>query len=345
MFTARCHEWLEQQFGVRKVLLTHSCTASLEMAAILCEIGAGNEVLVPSFTFVSTANAFLLCGARPVFVDIRPDTLNMDEHRLAESMTPNTRAIVAVHYAGIACEMDAILALAREHGVRVIEDAAQGVNATYKDRFLGSMGDLGCWSFHETKNFICGEGGALVINDESLVERAEIIREKGTNRGQFVRGETDKYTWVDIGSSYLPSEIVAAFLYAQLEEAEKITKRRWDIYRYYIEGLTPLHESGKLQIPSAPAECVHNAHMVHVLARFGNTRRVAAASEATRHPRGFSLRAAASFPHGFAPGVPPRGSARDRRPEFPSAAAALFLRPATFAAGPGHRGNRIIFLA
>ena len=264
-FTARCAEWMERTFSARRVLLTPSCTAALEMSAILCDIQAGDEVIMPSYTFVSTANAFVLRGARPVFVDIREDTLNMDETLVEAAITPRTRAIVPVHYAGVACEMDVILDIARRHGLRVVEDAAQGVNAAYKGRFLGTLGDLGCYSFHETKNFISGEGGAIAINDERLIERAEIVREKGTDRKKFFRGEVDKYTWVDIGSSYLPSEIVAAFLLAQLEESEVITRKRHEIFQYYAEHLAPLERDGRLRLPRIPPDCAHNAHMFYIL--------------------------------------------------------------------------------
>jgi dTDP-4-amino-4,6-dideoxygalactose transaminase len=225
-FTRQCHEWLERNLGAKKALLTHSCTAALEMAAILCEVGPGDEVIMPSFTFVSTANAFVLRGATPVFVDIRPDTLNLDERLVAAAVTPRTRAIAPVHYAGVACEMDALMALAESRGLTVVEDAAQGVLAEYRGRKLGAIGHLGCLSFHETKNVISGEGGALLVNDQRFLERAEIIREKGTDRARFFRGEVDKYTWVDIGSSFLPSELVGAFLWAQLERAAHINARR-----------------------------------------------------------------------------------------------------------------------
>ena len=266
-FTKRCHAWLEQRFGARKVLLTHSCTAALEMAAILADIGPGDEVIMPSFTFVSTANAFALRGAAIRFVDIRPDTYNLDERLLEAAITPRTKAVVPVHYAGVGCAMDEILAIAEHHGCLVIEDAAQGVNSSYRGRWLGTLGALGCYSFHETKNFISGEGGALVINDERFIERAEIIREKGTNRSRFFRGQVDKYTWVDIGSSYLPSEIVAAFLYAQLEGADEITTKRLTVHARYAAGLAPLVESGRIEVPRIPADRVHNGHMFCLLAR------------------------------------------------------------------------------
>ena len=265
IFTKRCHEFMEQQFGARKVLLTHSCTGALEMCAMLAEIHPGDEVIMPPFTFVSTANAFALRGARIRFVDIRPDTLNMDESKIEEAITERTKAVVPVHYAGVGCEMDTILDIAKRYNLLVIEDAAQGVNATYKGRYLGTIGQLGAYSFHETKNLISGEGGALLLNDESFVERAEIIREKGTNRSKFFRGEADRYTWVDIGSSYLPSEIVAAFLYAQLEEAEEITAHRQAVFNRYLEGFKGLAESGLAQLPSWPPECRHNAHLFYLI--------------------------------------------------------------------------------
>jgi dTDP-4-amino-4,6-dideoxygalactose transaminase len=264
-FTKRCHEWIERTFGARKALLTHSCTGALEMAAILCDIQSGDEVIMPSYTFTSTANAFALRGARIRFVDIRPDTLNLDETKIEEAITKRTKAIVPVHYAGVACEMDTILEIAQRHGLFVIEDAAQGVDASYNERYLGTLGHLGTYSFHETKNFISGEGGALLVNDERFVRRAEIIREKGTNRAEFFRGEVDKYSWVDIGSSYLPSELVAAFLYAQLEEAERITHKRWEIYNNYLEHFSFLQEQGFVRLPSCPEQCQHNAHMFYLI--------------------------------------------------------------------------------
>src|SRR5436305_3892687 len=264
-FTRRCQQWLEENCGARKVLLTHSCTAALEMAALLCDVGEGDEVIMPSFTFVSTANAFVLRGARPVFVDIRPDTLNLDERRIEEAITGRTRAIVPVHYAGVACDMTAILETARSHGLRVIEDAAQALGATYRGRDLGTLGDLGCWSFHETKNFISGEGGALVIQDPSLIERAEIMREKGTNRTKFFRGEIDKYTWIDIGSSYLPSELVAAYLFAQLENSERILAKRKAIFARYRSALEPLARAGAVRLPIVPDGCEPNGHLFYIL--------------------------------------------------------------------------------
>ena len=264
-FTRLCSEWMEQRFGARRVLLTHSCTAALEMAALLAGIEAGDEVVMPSYTFVSTANAFALRGARIRFVDVREDTLNIDENQVEAAIGTRTRAIVPVHYAGVAAEMDTICEIAGRHGLMVIEDAAQAVNSTYKGRYLGTIGPLATFSFHETKNFIAGEGGALVVNDERMVERAEIIREKGTNRSKFFRGEVDKYTWVDIGSSYLPGEIVAAFLYAQLEEAERITQRRRAIFETYQEAFAPLEERGVVRRPQVPPECQHNAHMFYLI--------------------------------------------------------------------------------
>jgi dTDP-4-amino-4,6-dideoxygalactose transaminase len=265
IFTKRCHAWLEEHIGCRKALLTHSCTAALEMSALLLDLEPGDEVIMPSFTFVSTANAFVLRGAIPVFVDIRPDTLNIDENLIEAAITPRTRAICVVHYAGVGCEMDTILAIAEKHGLAVIEDAAQGIFSSYKGRPLGSIGQLGALSFHETKNIISGEGGALLVNAMQYAERAEIIREKGTNRSKFFRGQVDKYTWVDVGSSYLPGEIIAAFLAAQLEEGESINQRRmalWDRYHAWAE---PLESKGLLRRPIIPEDCVHNAHMYYML--------------------------------------------------------------------------------
>ena len=264
-FTKRCEAWLEQQTGAKKALLTHSCTAALEMAALMLDLEPGDEVIMPSYTFVSTANAFVLRGAVPVFVDIREDTLNLDERLIEAAITRRTKAICVVHYAGIACEMDAIMALAGKHGLKVVEDAAQAIMSTYRGRPLGTVGDLGALSFHETKNIISGEGGALLCRDADSAERAEIIREKGTNRSRFFRGQVDKYTWVDIGSSFLPGEITAAFLAAQTEDAEAITARRiaiWDRYHAWAEA----HErEGRLRRPVVPAHCTHNAHMYYLL--------------------------------------------------------------------------------
>lgn len=264
-FTKKCHAWLEARTGAHKALLTHSCTAALEMAALLADLKPGDEVIMPSYTFVSTANAFVLRGAVPVFVDIRPDTLNIDETKIEAAITDKTRAIVPVHYAGVACEMDSIMAIARKYDLMVIEDAAQGIMATYKGRPLGSIGHLGCLSFHETKNIISGEGGALLVNDPKLAERAEIVREKGTNRSQFFRGQVDKYTWVEVGSSYLPGEIIAAFLWAQMEEAEAINQRRLNLWGVYHQWLEPLETADCLRRPVIPKECVHNAHMYYIL--------------------------------------------------------------------------------
>lgn len=264
-FTRKCHEWLEANTGTRKALLTHSCTAALEMAAILADIQPGDEVIMPSYTFVSTANAFVLRGGVPVFVDIRADTLNIDETLIEAAITPRTKAIVPVHYAGVACEMDAIMDIAQRHQLLVIEDAAQAVMSAYQGKPPGSIGHLGAYSFHETKNIISGEGGALLVNDDRYSERAEIIREKGTNRSQFFRGQVDKYTWVDIGSSYLPGEVIAAFLWAQMEEAQSITQKRLDIWHRYHEALRPLEDGGKLRRPIIPRGCDHNAHMYYIL--------------------------------------------------------------------------------
>src|SRR5574337_1726363 len=264
-FTKRCHAWIEQRTGARKALLTHSCTAALEMAALLLDLAPGDEVIMPSFTFVSTANAFVLRGAVPVFVDIRPDTLNIDETLVEAAITSRTKAICVVHYAGVSCEMDAIMAIANRHGLTVVEDAAQSILSTYKGRPLGSIGQLAALSFHETKNVISGEGGALLINDERLIERAEIIREKGTNRSKFFRGQVDKYTWVDIGSSYLPSELIAAFLAAQLEQADDITERRLAIWNAYHAAFEGLEAQGRVRRPVMPPQCTHNAHMYYLL--------------------------------------------------------------------------------
>ena len=264
-FTRQCHAWLEQRTGCRKALLTHSCTGALEMAAVLLGLQPGDEVIMPSFTFVSTANAFVLRGAVPVFVDIRPDTLNLDESRIEAAITPRTRAICAVHYAGVGCEMDAIMSIADKHGLFVIEDAAQCILSNYQGRPLGGIGHLAALSFHETKNVICGEGGALLINDERFVERAEIIREKGTNRSKFFRGQVDKYTWVDIGSSWLPGELNAAFLAAQLEHADEITARRLEIWQRYYDWSAGLEAIGAVRRPIVPPHCGHNAHMFYLL--------------------------------------------------------------------------------
>ena len=265
-YTKRCHRWLEERLGAKRALLTHSCTAALEMAALLCDLKPGDEVIMPSFTFVSTANAFVLRGAVPVFVDVRRDTFNLDESLIDTAVTPRTKAIVPVHYAGVSCEMDAIMDLARQRSLLVVEDAAQGILAEYRGRSLGAIGHLGCLSFHETKNVISGEGGALLVNDERLIARAEIIREKGTNRSQFFRGEVDKYSWVDIGSSYLPSELVGAFLWAQLEHANRINAKRKTLCAAYRQGLDPLARSGALALPqSEPPGVTGNSHMFYIL--------------------------------------------------------------------------------
>lgn len=272
LFTKKCQTLLEEKFRAKKVLLTHSCTAALEMAAILCEVSAGDEVILPSFTFVSTANAFCLRGAKPIFVDIQQDTLNIDVTQIEDAITEQTKVVVPVHYAGIGCEMDAIMDIAGRHNVYVVEDAAQGVNARYRDKYLGTIGDIGTYSFHETKNYICGEGGAIVLNNEKFIERAEIIREKGTNRSKFFRGEVDKYTWVDIGSSFLPSDILAAFLYAQLENMEQINKRRGEHFDYYYKALIPLVNDGKLRLPYVASECQSNSHLFYIILQDENTR-------------------------------------------------------------------------
>lgn len=264
-FTKLCSQWLEQRTGTAKALLTHSCTAALEMAALLANIGPGDEVIMPSYTFVSTANAFVLRGAVPVFVDVRPDTLNLDENLIEAAITDKTRAIVPVHYAGVGCEMDTIVAIAAKHQLLVIEDAAQALMSTFKSRPLGAIGDLSAISFHETKNIISGEGGALLVNNEKFAERAEIIREKGTNRSLFFRGQVDKYTWVDVGSSYLPGEIIAAFLWAQMEEADVITKHRLAMWDTYHQWFAAAESEGKLRRPIIPGHCGHNAHMYYLL--------------------------------------------------------------------------------
>ena len=264
-FTRKCSDWLEQRLGGHKALLTHSCTAALEMMALLADIGPGDEIIMPSYTFVSTANAFVLRGGVPVFVDIRPDTLNIDETKIEAAITPRTKGIMVVHYAGVGCEMDTIMAIARRHGLLVFEDAAQGIMSTYKGRPLGSVGQLGALSFHETKNIIAGECGALIVNDPAFVERAEIVREKGTNRSQYFRGQVDKYTWVDLGSSFLPGEIVAAFLLAQMDEADALTRRRLDMWSTYHQWFESIEKSGKVRRPIVPRECGHNAHMYYLL--------------------------------------------------------------------------------
>ncbi len=264
VFTKKCSEKLENLTNSKKVLLTTSCTHALEMAAILSEIQPGDEVIMPSYTFVSTADAFVARGAVPVFVDIRPDTMNIDEQKIEAAITEKTKAIVPVHYAGVSCEMDTILDIARRKNLYVVEDAAQGIMSFYKGRALGTMGDFGCLSFHETKNISCGEGGAILIQNPDLIERAEIIREKGTNRAKFFRGQIDKYTWVDCGSSYLPSDMNASYLWAQLEEIDTIQNRRLTIWNEYYNALMPLQEAGRIALPTIPDECTNNAHMFYI---------------------------------------------------------------------------------
>ncbi|ANI29672.1 TDP-4-oxo-6-deoxy-D-glucose aminotransferase [Yersinia entomophaga] len=267
-FTHRCQQWMEQRFNCPKVLLTPSCTASLEMAALLLNIKPGDEVIMPSFTFVSTANAFVLRGATMVFVDIRPDTMNIDETKIEAAITDKTKVIVPVHYAGVACEMDTIMALAKKYDLFVVEDAAQGVMSTYKGKALGTIGHIGCFSFHETKNYTAGgEGGATLINDPSLIDRAEIIREKGTNRSQFFRGQVDKYTWRDIGSSYLMADLQAAYLWGQLEAAEQINQRRLSLWQNYYAAFKPLADAGRIDLPIVPADVEQNAHMFYIKLR------------------------------------------------------------------------------
>ena len=266
-YTQKCNAWIEKKTGTGKCLLTTSCTHATELAALLCDIKPGDEVIMPSYTFVSTADAFVLRGAVPVFVDIRPDTMNIDETLIEEAITEKTRAIVPVHYAGVACEMDTIMDIAKRHNLKVVEDAAQGIMSTYKGKALGTIGDFGAYSFHETKNYSMGEGGALLIRDQKNVEEAEIIREKGTNRSKFFRGQIDKYTWVNYGSSYLPSDMNAAYLYAQLEIADKINDARLACWNRYYEQLLPLKEAGKIELPVVPEGCVHNAHMFYIKAK------------------------------------------------------------------------------
>lgn len=272
-YTKLCNEWIERRTGTAKCLLTTSCTHATELAALLADIKPGDEVIMPSFTFVSTANAFVLRGAVPVFVDIRPDTMNIDEKLIEAAVTERTRAIVPVHYAGVACEMDVIMDIAKRHGLMVIEDAAQGIMSTYKGKALGSIGDFGAFSFHETKNYSMGEGGALLIRDEKYVEQAEILREKGTNRTKFIQGKIDKYTWINYGSSYLPSDMNAAYLYAQLERADEINEARLAIWNRYYESLKPLAEEGKIELPVIPEGCVHNGHMFYLKVRDAKERR------------------------------------------------------------------------
>ena len=280
-FTRRCQQWLEARLGARRVLLTHSCTAALEMAALLLDLQPGDEVIMPSFTFVSTANSVVLRGARPVFVDIRPDTLNLDEHLIEAAITPRTRAIMPVHYAGVACEMKTVLDVAERHRLLVVEDAAQGLLSTYEARPVGGLGQLAALSFHETKNVISGEGGALVINDPTFVDRAQVLWEKGTNRTLFSQGLVDKYTWLDVGSSFLPGELSAAFLWAQLEQAEAITAKRLALWQHYYDGCAPLRELG-VTCPHVPANRTHNGHLFYVLLPSGVSR-AAVLEELNRH--------------------------------------------------------------
>lgn len=264
MFTKKCSEWMKKELNTKYSLLTTSCTHALEMASYLCDIKPGDEVIMPSYTFVSTADAFVLRGAKIVFVDIRPDTMNIDEKLIEAAITDKTKAIVPVHYAGVACEMDTIMSIAKKYGLKVVEDAAQGVHAFYKGRALGTIGDFGCYSFHETKNYIMGEGGALLFQKDEYLERAEILREKGTDRSKFFRGQVDKYTWVDFGSSYLPSELNAAYLYAQLEQADLIDEKRMAIWDYYNDALKPLEDAGYIERPVVPEYAKHNAHMYYI---------------------------------------------------------------------------------
>ena len=263
-FTKQCHAWFEAKTGTAKALLTTSGTSALEMAALLCDVQPGDEVILPSYTFVSTADAFVQRGAKMVYVDIRPDTMNIDETKIEAAITDKTRVICVVHYAGVACEMDTIMDIARRHKLKVVEDAAQGVMSLYKGRALGTIGDVGCYSFHETKNYTMGEGGAVLVNHPEQVEQAEIYREKGTNRSKFIRGQIDKYTWVDYGSSYLPSELNAAYLWPQLEDADKINEDRMHSWNCYYEALKPLADAGLLELPVIPEDCTHNAHMFYV---------------------------------------------------------------------------------
>ena len=266
-FTKRCNEWMEKRFQAHKVLLTTSGTTALDMASLLCEIKSGDEVILPSFTFSSTATAFANYGAKLVFVDVRPDTMNIDETKIEAAITDKTKVLVVMHYAGVACEMDAIMDIARRHGLLVVEDAAQGVMSTYKGKALGTIGDFGCYSFHETKNYSMGEGGAVLINNPAYVERAEILREKGTNRSKFYRGQVDKYTWVDIGDSFLPSEMNAAYLWAQLEMADEINEDRLHSWQRYWDAFQDLAAAGRVSLPHIPADCVHNAHMFYIKCR------------------------------------------------------------------------------
>lgn len=271
-FTKKCDAWIEERFGTKKALLTTSGSTALDMAALLCGLKPGDEVILPSFTFSSTANSFVLAGAKLVFVDIRPDTMNIDENKIEEAITDKTRVICPVHYAGVACEMDKIMEIAKKYNLMVVEDAAQGVMSTYKGRALGTIGDFGCYSFHETKNYSAGEGGAILINNVDYIEKAEILREKGTNRAQFFRGQVAKYNWVDFGDSYLQSDLNAAYLWAQLEKADEINNNRLETWNSYYEAFKPLEEKGIIELPTIPSDCVHNAHMFYIKTKDLDTR-------------------------------------------------------------------------
>lgn len=271
-FTKKCDAWIEERFGTKKALLTTSGSTALDMAALLCGLKPGDEVILPSFTFSSTANSFVLAGAKLVFVDIRPDTMNIDENKIEEAITDKTRVICPVHYAGVACEMDKIMEIAKKYNLMVVEDAAQGVMSTYKGRALGTIGDFGCYSFHETKNYSAGEGGAILINNADYIEKAEILREKGTNRAQFFRGQVAKYNWVDFGDSYLQSDLNAAYLWAQLEMADEINDNRLETWKTYYEAFKPLKDKGVIELPTIPKDCVHNAHMFYIKAKDLDTR-------------------------------------------------------------------------
>lgn len=271
-YTKKCNKWMEEKFNADKVLLTTSGTSALDLSMLLCDLKPGDEVILPSYTFSSTANAFAIYGAKLVFVDIRPDTMNIDETKIEAAITDKTRAIIVVHYAGVACEMDTIMDIAKRYNLLVVEDAAQGVMSKYKGKYLGTIGDMGCYSFHETKNYSMGEGGAIIINNPEYIERAEILREKGTNRSKFYRGQVDKYTWVDIGDSFLPSELNAAYLWGQLEMAEEINDNRLNVWNRFYNAFKPLEEAGKVELPFIPTDCVHNAHMFYLKCKDLNER-------------------------------------------------------------------------
>jgi len=272
VFSNKCAKLIQDRYKIKKVLLTTSCSTALDMASILINIKHGDEVILPSFTFVSTANSFLIRGAKLKFIDIRKDTLNIDENKIEEAITPKTRAIIVVHYAGVSCGMDKIMEIAKKNKLYVIEDAAHGMESTYDGKYLGTIGDIGCYSFHETKNITCGEGGAILINNQDFLERAEIIREKGTNRSKFFRGETERYTWIDVGSSYLPSEILSAFLYAQLENVEMITRERLNLWKYYYDNLEDLEKKGFIRRPIIPGDCTHNGHLFYIILKNNTVR-------------------------------------------------------------------------